>query len=143
VTDNASSLVLAIEYQGRRILLTGDLEPRGLKTLLDSAALPVDVLQAPHHGSAAANPRDLARWAQPEFVIVSGSRRDGRTGLNQVYGDRAQVLSTHDCGAITIVINAAGEMRVETFREAQGEFTFSDDAWRSGEYRGNNSEAEK
>lgn len=120
-TDNASSLVLIIKYRGRRILLTGDLEQRGLKTLLDMDPQRVDILQAPHHGSLSANPAALARWSQPAWVIVSGSRRDGRGGLPQVYGSEATILSTHDCGAITFVIDREGDLRFESIRPVHRE----------------------
>ncbi|MCY2963036.1 MAG: ComEC/Rec2 family competence protein [Planctomycetota bacterium] len=115
-SDNASSLVLAIEYRGRRFLLTGDLEKRGLQTLLEQEPWPVDVMLSPHHGALAANTRSLAQWATPGYVIVSGSARDGRGGLRRIYGEETQVLSTHDHGAITFVVNDRGDLRYETFR---------------------------
>lgn len=55
-SDNANSIVLDIEYQGRRVLLTGDLETPGLDDLLAEAPLDTDVLLAPHHGSAFSDP---------------------------------------------------------------------------------------
>ena len=58
--DNATSVVLSIEYAGRRILLTGDLESNGLDELLSREPMYVDVLLSPHHGSRAANPELLA-----------------------------------------------------------------------------------
>jgi len=55
-SDNANSLVLAIEYQGRRILLTGDLEAPGINDVMAELPLDCDVVMAPHHGSAASDP---------------------------------------------------------------------------------------
>ena len=115
-SDNASSLVLLIEYQGRRILLTGDIEERGLQSLLRQAPVDCEVLLAPHHGSRLANPIPLANWARPHVVVVSGGHRDGRGGLNRVYGEECHVISTHDHGAITCVIGRDGGLRVEGFR---------------------------
>ena len=115
-SDNASSLVLLIEYCGRRILLTGDIEERGLQALLRQAPVDCEVLLAPHHGSRLANPQALANWARPRVVVVSGGHRDGRGGLHRVYGDECHVLSTHDHGAITCVITRDGRLRVEGFR---------------------------
>jgi competence protein ComEC len=115
-SDNASSLVLLIEYRGQRILLTGDIEEHGLLSLLRQQPVDCRVLLAPHHGSRLANPIQLANWARPEVVVVSGGHRDGRGGLNKVYGAECQVLSTHDHGAITCVIGQDGRLRVEGFR---------------------------
>jgi competence protein ComEC len=55
-SDNANSIVLAIEYQRRRVLLTGDLEPPGLSDVLAELPYDCDVTLAPHHGSAASDP---------------------------------------------------------------------------------------
>lgn len=115
-SDNASSLVLAIEYRGQKILLTGDVEGRGLQSLLAQEPVTSRVLLAPHHGSRAANPVELAEWARPQVVIVSGSHRDGRGGLHRIYGPDCRVVSTHDHGAITCVIGRDGDLRVEGFR---------------------------
>jgi len=115
-SDNASSLVLAIEYRGQKILLTGDVEGRGLQSLLAQEPVTSRVLLAPHHGSRTANPVELAEWARPQVVIVSGSHRDGRGGLHRIYGPDCRVVSTHDHGAITCVIGRDGDLRVEGFR---------------------------
>src|SRR5262245_21776329 len=117
-TDNASSLVLSIEYAGRTILLTGDLERGGLDQMLLAPAAHIDVLQAPHHGRFAANPRALAEWATPEWVIVSDGRQDDSARLASVYGPRTQVLSTHNSGAITFVIDVRGRVTCLPFLES-------------------------
>ncbi|NIP86645.1 MAG: MBL fold metallo-hydrolase, partial [Planctomycetales bacterium] len=46
--DNANSIVLAIAYQGRRILLPGDLEHAGVDAVTATAPQNCDVLLAPH-----------------------------------------------------------------------------------------------
>lgn len=116
--DNANSLVLLIEYAGRRILLTGDLERDGLLRLLQSPPQPCDVLVAPHHGSLGANTPDLARWARPNWLIVSADRRANLATLRSRFGPETTVLSTADHGAITFEIHADGRMTCDTFREA-------------------------
>jgi competence protein ComEC len=70
-SDNASIVVMEIEYRNNRILLTGDLDDDGLAELLRQPARKVDVLLAPHHGEPDANPRELADWANPDWVIAS------------------------------------------------------------------------
>jgi competence protein ComEC len=56
-SDNANSIVLLIEYAGRRVLLTGDLESPGLDDVLDEEPLDCDVVLAPHHGSPRSSPK--------------------------------------------------------------------------------------
>ncbi len=55
-SDNANSIVLAIEYERRRILLTGDLESPGLEDVLAEEPYHCDILMAPHHGSRYSDP---------------------------------------------------------------------------------------
>jgi competence protein ComEC len=114
--DNANSIVLLIEYAGRRFLLTGDLERDGLLHLLNSPPQQCDVLLSPHHGSLGANTTDLARWARPNWLIVSADRRANLATLRSRFGPDANVLSTADHGAITFGIHADGRLTCETFR---------------------------
>ena len=71
--DNARSLVLDIEANGRHALLTGDLEDDGLLQIVSrpKPAPPPDVFLAPHHGGRTANPEWLYLWANPAQVVVS------------------------------------------------------------------------
>ncbi len=73
-SDNADSIVLDIAFQGRRLLLPGDLEREGLDSLLCRAAHQFDVVMAPHHGSPASRPVEFLRWANPRYVVVSSRR---------------------------------------------------------------------
>lgn len=116
--DNANSIVLLLEFAGRRLLLTGDLERDGLLRLLQSPPQPCDVLLAPHHGSLGANTTDLARWARPNWLVVSADRRANLATLKSRFGPDTTVLSTSDHGAITFEIRADGRMTCETFRGA-------------------------
>ena len=115
--DNPNSIVLCIEYSGRRIVLTGDLEREGLERLLRSPRVDTDVLLAPHHGSLKANPPDLARWATPEWVIASASDRAVEQRLASRYGPETHVLSTAQRGAVRCHITPEGELHVEPFRK--------------------------
>ena len=114
--DNANSIVLLIEYAGRRILLTGDLERDGLIRLLHLPPQQIDVLLSPHHGSLGANTTDLARWARPRWLIASADCRANLSTLRSRFGPETNVLSTADHGAITFEIHADGRLACEAFR---------------------------
>lgn len=113
--DNANSIVLEITHADRRILLTGDLEQEGLRTLLEQPPAATDVLLAPHHGSLDANTSALAAWSGARWVVVSGGRNDPIARLRAVYGPEATVLSTAAAGAVTVSIAEAGTVRVWPF----------------------------
>lgn len=114
--DNANSLVLAITYSGRTILLSGDLEAEGLEALFAKPPRRVDVLLAPHHGSRRSNPPDLARWARPKYVIASSGEAASRQVLEETYGAGAQCWSTREAGAIDVRITASGQTSVDCFK---------------------------
>jgi competence protein ComEC len=110
--DNANSLVLLIEFAGRRMLLTGDLEGEGLVALsqLDLGG-PTHILQSPHHGSLAANTPELRDWTAPDWMIVCAGRDADLARLSDVFPE-TRVLSTWASGTITFTIDADGHMEV-------------------------------
>ena len=115
-SDNSNSLVLALEYQGRRILLTGDLESPGLNDVIAEMPCDCDLILAPHHGSARSDPSGFAAWSTPEWVVVSGSHGDRRAEVENAYRrNGARVLHTADSGAVTAII-ALGRLFVEPWR---------------------------
>ncbi|MEX2186744.1 MAG: DNA internalization-related competence protein ComEC/Rec2 [Pirellulales bacterium] len=113
-SDNSNSVVLAIDFCARRVLLTGDLEGAGLSRLIERLALDCDVLLAPHHGSPASSPLKFARWAAPEWAVVSGGFRGNPALLAEVYGKvDATPLHTARVGAVRVAIDLSG-MEVTT-----------------------------
>lgn len=116
-SDNANSVVLAIEYEGRRILLTGDLETPGMEDVTAEEPWDCDILLAPHHGSARSDPPQFARWSQPEYVVISGGRGSDFAGAGRVYAEHgAEILHTARDGAVRCVVNSQG-VQVSGFRE--------------------------
>lgn len=118
-SDNANSIVLAVRYEGRRLLLTGDLESPGLEDVLAERPLDCDVVLAPHHGSAGSNPVGFAAWSSPEWVVISGGRGVHVPGLVSAFeAEHRRVLHTALHGTIQIEMNRAS-IHASTFREAR------------------------
>jgi competence protein ComEC len=118
-SDNSNSIVLAIEHQGRRLLLTGDLESPGLDDVMAEEPYDCDVLLAPHHGSAQSDPPGFAEWSRPEWTIISGSHRDSTDVVAGAYAARGgRVLHTAASGAVRVSIDQ-GRLAVEPFRTAR------------------------
>jgi len=114
-SDNANSIVLAVEYRGRRILLPGDLESPGLEAVLAEEPWDCDVLLAPHHGSRQSDPPGLAAWCRPETVVISGSHRFDVAETAESYRRAgAKVLHTAACGSVRLQI-AEGGTKVTPF----------------------------
>ena len=123
---NNDSVVLLVEYAGKRLLLTGDVEVDAGKALVKkycpaSGACPsldVDILKVPHHGSADFHPAFFAA-TQPTWAVVSADyhRQDSHRllradVLESLEGLGAKVLSTSADGdePVRLRINPAGEV---------------------------------
>lgn len=112
---NANSLVLAIEFKGRRILLPGDIESPGINDLLAEEPLPTTVLLAPHHGSRQSNSPALAKWCKPNWIVLSGDGRWSTPEIDATYrAVGGRTLHTYLDGAITFTLDAK-ETKMETF----------------------------
>jgi competence protein ComEC len=104
--DNANSIVLSVEHAGRRILLTGDLEPPGLARLIGEPPLDCDVLLAPHHGSPRSLPDAVVSWSTPEWAVITTAHpfSQNASAYTSLLGPRA--LNTADVGAVRAVLGA-------------------------------------
>jgi competence protein ComEC len=119
-SDNANSLVLRLEYAGRRMLLTGDLEPPGLEDVLAEEPLDCDAILAPHHGSRRSDPTGFALWSTPEHVVISGTRNqedeaDIEAVMDSYRARGAEVYHTAMDGSVRIELSSGG-IRVASFR---------------------------
>jgi len=119
-SDNESSLVLAVESAGRRLLLTGDLEGRSLADFVRAGPGECDVLVAPHHGSRTSLPPDVATATRPACVVVSGAGRRTWPEVRAAYASAAggaDVWLTGGAGALAVELSAGN---VATARFAAG-----------------------
>jgi len=116
-SDNAKSVVLLVEYCGRRILLPGDLEPPGLDDVLAEEPIDCDVLLLPHHGGRRSNPPGLISWCRPELAVISGSLAREPVATEAAYrAAGARVLHTGRVGAVRVAIDPTG-VTAESFSE--------------------------
>lgn len=121
-SDNESSLVLGIEADGRRVLLTGDLEGAALERFVASSPGRCDVLVAPHHGSAAILPQGLLEATMPSWVIVSGAG-----GPRYAAVERAWATAISPAPR---VLRTAGAVRVRLGQDGSATDQFLDGRWR-------------
>ncbi|MSR31800.1 MAG: ComEC/Rec2 family competence protein [Gemmataceae bacterium] len=104
--ENIRSLVLLVTFRGKKMLLTGDLQPPGLEQVLRKPPQRVDILQAPHHGSPASLPQEFLDWSSPSLVVAS----QGEVSSDFPWKKRLpqQWLSTREEGAITVTLQGNG-----------------------------------
>ncbi len=115
--ENNRSCVLMIRAGKARILLSGDVERRAERDLLDSQRAPraVDVLTAPHHGSKTSSSPAFVRAWRPRYVVYSTGYRNRYFHPHPSVVRRwqragARDLRTVDGGAIEWVVAADGTL---------------------------------
>jgi competence protein ComEC len=117
-SDNANSVALRVDYAGRTILLTGDLEPPGMDDLLAGEPVDCDVALAPHHGSLRSGPEGFAAWCRPEWVVISGAANEGGAAARAPYTNvGGHVINTGQFGAVQVTIDQ-GRFEVRAWRRA-------------------------
>lgn len=120
---NDGSVVLRVDYAGRRLLLTGDIEEESEEVLveLDPAELEADVLKVPHHGSRTSSTAAFVAAVAPRWAIVPGvldmhSRRmPPHVSVLSGYRQRGtHLFVTGRDGAVTVTVDAEGRLNVRT-----------------------------
>lgn len=107
-TGNQASLVLALRFGEFDMLLTGDVEGEGEKSLIRSGRLEsTDILKAAHHGSKNSGSEEFLRTVHPSAAIISAGI-DNRYGhphketLERLEKAGCSVYSTQDHGTTTV-----------------------------------------
>jgi competence protein ComEC len=103
-----------VHIGGWRVLVPGDIEARGERTLLASGVnLHADVLVLPHHGSRTSSTLAFIEAVSPGIAVVSAGR-DNQFGhphpevVARYSSAGAHVLSTADLGTITLELGEQG-----------------------------------
>ena len=123
--DNNGSCVLRITNQGGSILLTGDIEKRAERQLIEQQRelLPSRILVAPHHGSKTSSTPEFINAVRPEYVLfpVGYKNRFGfpkEDVINRYQSMDAKLYNSAEHGAISFRLDAGGNiLPPATFRQ--------------------------
>src|SRR5262249_21907770 len=100
LSRNDRSLVVRVEWAGRRVLLPGDLEAAGEGALLASGAdLRADVLKLPHHGSRTSSTAALLARVAPALAVASAPCAGRFAMPDREGGERARAAGAPPWGA--------------------------------------------
>jgi competence protein ComEC len=126
---NDSSCVLRVDGRGGALLLTGDItevvESRLLRSA--SAALPARVLVVPHHGSHSSSSAAFVATVAPELALLGVGHRNRFDHPREVVVERyralgSRLLGTATDGAVTLRMNADGQLQVARRRQTHRRF---------------------
>ncbi|HTE54340.1 MAG TPA: DNA internalization-related competence protein ComEC/Rec2 [Kofleriaceae bacterium] len=120
-SENDNSLVVRVDFAGRRVLFTGDIEEEGEEDLVlaHRAELQVDLVKVAHHGSGTSSTPALIAATSPTWAIISCGplNRFGFPNPEVVarwIGAGTRVLRTDQLGTITAIIAPDGAMELES-----------------------------
>lgn len=113
---NDLSLVLLVEYGGKRLLLTGDITERVEQELTHIGQ--VDVLQVPHHGSYTSSSEEFLQAIAPDVALISCGRNNDyghphEVTLSRLEAVGAEIYRTDHLGTLVVTINE-GQISVKT-----------------------------
>lgn len=116
---NDNSLVLRIDYGGRSLLFSGDIEGHAEQQLV-AAQAPVraDVFKVPHHGSRTSSSEALLQAVRPEIAVISAGAwnpfgHPHPEVVERLERHAREVIQLGKRGGTSIRVNASGELIVE------------------------------
>jgi len=116
LVDNDKSLAVLVEFMGRKILVSSDIERHAQQQILAMYPdLRVDVVIAPHHGSVKSRYKGFVDALQPEAVIYSCDEvQRARVMRANASPASAKAYFTGRDGAVTVHISKDGLISFRT-----------------------------
>ncbi len=121
---NYYSTTILLDYQGFKMLFTGDLGGEAEQLMLDSCkpyANDIDVLKVGHHGSKTSTSDELLEMFKPECAVISVGERNrynhpSKETLERLENHGVDYICTKDKGMVRIKVDESG-YKVYTYRE--------------------------
>ena len=123
-SGNAASVVLYMEYQNFSMLLTGDVQGEGEKSvaalLRSNAITGISVLKVAHHGSKNSTKEEFLRQCSPAVAVISCGERNTyghphKETLERLNDMGTAVYRTDCSGAVQITVTGS-RMKVTEYR---------------------------
>ncbi|MBN2134280.1 MAG: DNA internalization-related competence protein ComEC/Rec2 [Acidobacteria bacterium] len=122
--QNNDSIVIRMLYGNSSVLLTGDIEKKTEKRLIEKYgnSMESDILKAPHHGSKHSNTQEFIEIIDPQIVIFTarnlGFIKFPNPTVLKLYNDNgADILRTDKNGRILLKITLSGKISYETIKK--------------------------
>jgi beta-lactamase superfamily II metal-dependent hydrolase len=122
---NDFSPIMVLNYNGKKIMLTGDASTTSEENAMKAADLPdVDVLKVGHHGSATSSGQEFLEKVKPEYAIISVGANNSynhptQAALNRLASVGAQVLRTDQNGNILVNVTSGANVKINIFFDTE------------------------
>lgn len=118
--ENKNSLVLRVNVKGSGVLMTGDIDEKGEKTLIEDTDIKADILKIAHHGSRYSSCEKFIAVAAPKIAVIQvGKNTYGHPSeevIKRLEEHKITVLRNDEQGAVGIRVNKAGDFGIVTMR---------------------------
>lgn len=118
--ENKNSLVLRVNVKGSSVLMTGDIDEKGEKTLIADTDIKADILKIAHHGSRYSSCERFIAVAAPKIAVIQvGKNTYGHPSeevIKRLEEHKITVLRNDEQGAVGIRVNKAGDFGIVTMR---------------------------
>jgi competence protein ComEC len=115
-STNNDSLVIKIDFGGKKLLFPGDIESVAENMLRGD--LKSDILIVPHHGSNTSSGEKFVKETEPDFAVISCGKNSYGMPAEEVVqryeNGGSLIFSTIDDGEINFVLNV-GKMYYNTY----------------------------
>ncbi len=120
--ENKNSLVLRVNVRGVSVLMTGDIDEKGEKTLISDTDVKSDILKVAHHGSRYSSCEKFIEAAAPEIAVIQvGKNTYGHPSeevIKRLEEYKITVLRNDNMGAVGIRADKAGGIGIVTMRNS-------------------------
>lgn len=105
LNENDLSLVMKVEIKNIKLMITGDIEKKGLQNIDSSLLGRVDILLAPHHGAKKSLYPPFVKSTSPKYVVFSVGKNNpfnhpNKDVVNLFLKEGSKILRTDKDGAI-------------------------------------------
>ena len=109
-SDNDNSIITLLIYNDFSVLFTGDAGINGIEAVIESIPRNITVLKAPHHGAVGGINKNLVKYLNPKYTLVStGENRYGHPSLYTLeLLKNSKILRTDVNNSVKFVVNQKG-----------------------------------
>jgi competence protein ComEC len=113
-------MVLRIDFAGRRLLFSGDIEAHAEQQLVAAGTdLRADILKVPHHGSRTSSSEALLQAVQPNVAMISAGAwnpfgHPHPEVVERLAKHAQRVIHLGEAGGTSIRLRADGEWLIES-----------------------------
>ena len=138
--SNDMSPIIVIEFAGKRIMLTGDLEKEAEEAFVGYytenpellSTLDCDLLKVGHHGSATSTSQEFLDLVSPEYAVISCGVNHGtyhhprQAVLDRLINANSRIYRTDLQGTVTLTVSPTdGKMSITTQTNHFDEYIFT------------------